>query len=42
MGLAEARRAVLAEELRRRLPVAGDGSISLVARAWAVGGTSVS
>lgn len=40
MGLGEAQRAVLREELRRRLPVADDGSIPLVARAWAVGGTS--
>jgi SAM-dependent methyltransferase len=42
MGLEEAQRAVLREEVRRRLPVAADGSIPLVARAWAVGGTSAS
>jgi SAM-dependent methyltransferase len=42
MSLGEARRAALREELRWRLPVAGDGSISLVARAWAVSGTSAS
>jgi SAM-dependent methyltransferase len=42
MALGEVQRAVLREELRGRLPVAGDGSISLVARAWAVGGTSAS
>jgi SAM-dependent methyltransferase len=40
MGLAEAQRAALWEELRGRLPVAADGSIPLVARAWAVGGSS--
>jgi SAM-dependent methyltransferase len=39
MSLDEAERAVLREELRARLPVAVDGSISLVARAWAVRGT---
>jgi SAM-dependent methyltransferase len=37
-SLGEARRAALREELRARLPVAGDGSIALVARAWAVAG----
>jgi SAM-dependent methyltransferase len=41
-SLDEPRRAALREELRRRLPVAADGSIALVARAWAVGGTSAS
>jgi SAM-dependent methyltransferase len=41
-SLDEPRRAALREELRRRLPVAADGSIPLVARAWAVGGTSAS
>jgi SAM-dependent methyltransferase len=35
----EAQRAALRERLRARLPVAADGSISLVARAWAVRGT---
>jgi SAM-dependent methyltransferase len=39
-GLDEAQRAVLAEELRGRLPVAADGSIPLVARAWAVRATA--
>jgi SAM-dependent methyltransferase len=39
MSLDEAQRTVLREELRARLPVASDGSILLVARAWAVGGT---
>jgi SAM-dependent methyltransferase len=42
MALDETQRAALREELRARLPVAADGSISLVARAWAVGGTAVS
>ncbi|HEX6128443.1 MAG TPA: SAM-dependent methyltransferase, partial [Candidatus Limnocylindria bacterium] len=36
--LSEARRTELAEELRRRLPTAADGSITLMARAWAVRG----
>jgi SAM-dependent methyltransferase len=40
MALDETQRAALREELRARLPVAADGSISLVARAWAVGGTA--
>jgi SAM-dependent methyltransferase len=40
LSLAETRRAALREELRARLPVAADGSIPLVARAWAVAGTS--
>jgi SAM-dependent methyltransferase len=40
MSLAEAQRAALREELRGRLPVAADGSISLLARAWSVGGTT--
>ena len=39
MSLDEPGRAALREELRGRLPVAGDGSIPLVARAWAVAGT---
>jgi hypothetical protein len=38
-SLEEAARTVLREELPARLPVATDGSISLVARAWAVRGT---
>jgi SAM-dependent methyltransferase len=36
MSLPERERAALREELRARLPAAADGSISLVARAWAV------
>ena len=39
MSLDEPGRAALREELRGRLPLAGDGSIALVARAWAVAGT---
>jgi SAM-dependent methyltransferase len=39
VSLAEPRRAELRERLRSRLPVQGDGSIRLVARAWAVRGT---
>ena len=39
MGLAAERRAALRERLRAALPLAGDGSIDLVARAWAVRGT---
>jgi SAM-dependent methyltransferase len=39
MSLDEDARAALREELRGRLPVAGDGSIPLVARAWTVAGT---
>lgn len=38
MSLDEGRRANLREAIRRRLPVEEDGSISLVARAWAVRG----
>lgn len=38
MSLAEEQRAVLRERLRARLPVAPDGSIRLLARAWAVRG----
>jgi hypothetical protein len=40
MSLSEARRAALREQIRQSLPVAQDGSISLVARAWAVKGTT--
>lgn len=40
MSLEEARRLALRQELRARLPVAADGSIALVARAWAVAGTA--
>jgi hypothetical protein len=38
MSLGAEQRTALREELRARLPVAPDGSISLVARAWAVQG----
>ena len=38
MSLDEHRRAVLREHIRERLPMAEDGSIRLVARAWAVRG----
>jgi len=38
MSLDEGRRAALRERLRATLPTAGDGSISLIARAWAVRG----
>jgi SAM-dependent methyltransferase len=41
MSLDAERRAALREELRARLPVAPDGSISLLARAWAVQGAQV-
>jgi SAM-dependent methyltransferase len=39
MSLSEARRATLREAIRARLPIAPDGSIPLIARAWAVRGT---
>jgi SAM-dependent methyltransferase len=39
MSLSEADRAALREKIRRALPFALDGSIPLVARAWAVCGT---
>lgn len=39
MSLSDASRATLRERIRERLPTADDGSISLVARAWAVRGT---
>jgi SAM-dependent methyltransferase len=38
MALDEERRSALRERIRARLPVSGDGSIGLVARAWAVRG----
>lgn len=38
MSLAEPQRAALRELIRSRLPIAADGSIALVARAWAVRG----
>jgi SAM-dependent methyltransferase len=40
MSLSEERRAALREHLRAALPVAADGSIPLIARAWAVRGKS--
>jgi hypothetical protein len=39
MSLSDERRAALRERLRARLPIAADGSIHLIARAWAVRGT---
>jgi len=39
MSLDEAARAALRERIRTRLPIAADGSIPLIARAWAVRGT---
>jgi SAM-dependent methyltransferase len=41
MSLSDERRAALRERLREALPIALDGSIPLVARAWAVSGYSV-
>jgi SAM-dependent methyltransferase len=38
MSLSEERRGVLRERIRGKLPIAGDGSIDLIARAWAVRG----
>ena len=38
MSISEERRIALREYLRRRLPISSDGSIHLIARAWAVGG----
>lgn len=38
MSLSERDRTALRQELRRRLPIASDGSIALIARAWAVKG----
>lgn len=39
MSLSEQQRNELRDLIRERLPIAGDGSISLIARAWAVRGT---
>jgi hypothetical protein len=39
MSLDEAARAALRERIRVHLPIAADGSIPLIARAWAVRGT---
>jgi hypothetical protein len=36
MSLTEERRGALRERIRSRLPAEADGSISLIARAWAV------
>jgi SAM-dependent methyltransferase len=41
MSLDEARRSALRDRIRAKLPVAGDGAIHLVARAWAVRGRRV-
>jgi SAM-dependent methyltransferase len=41
MGLSEEHRIALRERIRAALPIAADGSINLVARAWAVRGTRV-
>jgi len=38
-GMAEMARAALRERIRAQLPIAADGSIPLIARAWAVRGT---
>jgi hypothetical protein len=38
MSLSQERRAALREHLRAQLPIAADGSIRLMARAWAVRG----
>ena len=42
MSLDDERRAELRERIRAGLPIAADGSISLIARAWAVQGRSAS
>jgi hypothetical protein len=42
MSLDEPRRDALRERLRASLPIAADGSIALIARAWAVRGNSIS
>jgi SAM-dependent methyltransferase len=41
MSLDQAHRAALRHRIRARLPIAADGSISLIARAWAVRGRAV-
>jgi hypothetical protein len=38
MSLSEERRGALRERIRSNLPIAKDGSISLMARVWAVRG----
>ncbi len=40
LSLADDRRAALRERLRKTLPIAPDGRIALIARAWAVRGTA--
>src|SRR5262249_23827660 len=40
MSLSEDRRNLLRDRIRSALPVAGDGSINLIARAWAIKGTN--
>jgi hypothetical protein len=39
MAFDEANRVALREYIRERLPIAQDGSVALIARAWAVKGT---
>ena len=39
MSLSEERRAVLRDRVRENLPASADGTIHLMARAWAVRGT---
>jgi hypothetical protein len=41
MSLSEERRAVLRERIRENLPARADGTIHLMARAWAVRGTKL-
>ena len=41
MSLSEERRHALRDRIRARLPIAGDGSIDLIARAWAVRGRTL-
>lgn len=41
MSLSEERRGALRDRIRATLPIAGDGSIPLIARAWAVRGRAV-
>lgn len=38
-GLSDTTRAAVRDQLQSQLPIAGDGSIALIARAWAVKGT---
>jgi hypothetical protein len=40
MSLSEERRAALRERVRSTLPIQADGSIRLIARAWAVRGVA--